>query len=345
VTVLAATAATAALAVAVASLISPRPTPPLALTDPAAQGATSVGFSPNGKLLAASDNNGKTYVWSITTRRLIDTLPFPAGNSQDVGAVAFSPDGSLLAIGGAGGAYLWNVASQRVTMLPNPRHSQGVNSLAFSRSGKVLAAGDADGSTYLWSISTRRWIAVLTDPGGSQGVTSVAFSPDGKALAAGDADGSTYLWSISTRRWIAVLSDPGGGQGVTSVAFSPDGKSLAVGDADGDTYVWNVARQQLTATLTYYFSPPEPETNPFAGPPYLDVAFSRGGMLATCDSLNGDIYLWNDATRQTAIRTDPSGLGNNWGCAVAFSPDGAVLAETIGGTSIYLWPVAGQSRS
>jgi WD40 repeat protein len=64
-------------------------------------------------------------------------------------------------------------------------------------------------------------------------------------------------------------------------------------------------------------------------------------MLATCDSLNGDVYLWNDATRQTAIWTNPSGSGNQWGCAVAFSPDGAILAETIGGTSIYLWPVAG----
>jgi hypothetical protein len=345
--VLAAMAVAAAIALAVTQLTKPQPA--AALTNPSAQGATSLAFSPNGKLLAATDSNGKTYVWGVASRRLITTLSVPGGNnSQGVGATAFSPDSSLLAVANGRGVSVWSVTTKRVTALPGPPDNQGVGPLAFSPDGRTLAAGDADGSIYLWSISARRWIAVLADPSetqdpnGAQGVTSVAFSPNGKTLATGYADGNTDLWSLATLWPAATLTDPGDGNpygGLTSVALSSNGSMLAAGDSDGDTYVWNVGTQRLVSTLTYFYAAPQPESNPFAGPPFLDVAFSRSGTLATCDSLNGDIYLWNDVTHQTGTRTDPSSSRNNWGCSVAFSPDGSTLAESIGGSTIYLWPL------
>jgi WD40 repeat protein len=349
--VVAAVAAAAVIAVAVTELTAPRPV--AALADPGAQGTTSLAFSPDGKLLAAADGVGKVYVWRVTGRSLIATFNVPGGGGYRIGgAAAFSPDSSLLAVTNGGGAYVWSVTTRTITALPGPPGTQGVDSLAFSPDGKTLAAGDADGQIYLWSVSAGRWTTVLADPAetqdpdGAQGATSVAFSPNGKILATGYADENTDLWSLATRWPTGTLADatvqdpaPNPDGGVTSVAFSPGGGLVAAGDSDGDTYVFDAATQNLSSTLTYYFAAPQPESDPDAGPPFLDVAFSRGGTLATCDSLNGDIYLWNDATHQTGVRTDPSSSRNDWGCSVAFSPDGGTLAESIGGSTIYLWRV------
>jgi WD40 repeat protein len=79
---------------------------PVSFDDPDSKGVRSMAFTADGKFLATADANGRTYVWSVVTRKIAATLRDPG--SHGVNAVAFRPGSSVLAAGDANGrVYLW----------------------------------------------------------------------------------------------------------------------------------------------------------------------------------------------------------------------------------------------
>ena len=109
-------------------------------------------------------------------------------------ALAFSPDGRMLAVGGRDGDMrVWDRSSgtQGAVLTPG---EEPVGALAFSPDGRTLAVG-AGGTVELWDVAT--W-SLRERLGWHEGrVTCLAYSPDGARLASGGHDRAVRLWRVA----------------------------------------------------------------------------------------------------------------------------------------------------
>ena len=172
--------------------------------------------------------------------------------------MAFSQDGTLLAVGGGGNesdnglVTLWDTHSRKEIKADIKGHKGVdifVNGVAFSPDNKILATGATDKTIELWDIS--RTPARLVAPpleGHKYEVTAVAYSPDGKTIASGDEAGTVNLWSASSYQLLLTLK--ASDDAITSVAFSPDGNTLYTRDRNGQILFWGATpRKQVEQLL------------------------------------------------------------------------------------------------
>jgi WD40 repeat protein len=149
---------------------------------------------------------------------------------RNVEAVAFSPDGKLLAVAN-GSVTLWDASSGRkvrTLAVPDPSES-AVSKLVFSSDSKCLAGvGDV---VRLWEVAAGKEIRIFDYRDNCARPSAVAFSPDGRKLAVATATEtfargfSILLFEVGTWRKIRRLRVPG--NWVDDLAFTADGKRLA----------------------------------------------------------------------------------------------------------------------
>ena len=110
--------------------------------------------------------------------------------------IAFSPDGSRLALATSMGVWLYDAETfDELVLLTG--HKEKVTVVAFSPDGTKLVSAsgfDFPGILKFWDVETGENIDTFQAEGGS--VDSVSFSPDGTKLASGSFDGTLLLWDV-----------------------------------------------------------------------------------------------------------------------------------------------------
>ena len=205
----------------------------------------SVAYSPNGKTLASGGDDWTLRLWDTTRGENTATLKHVVDRTKyAVTAVAFSPDGQILATA-AIHIKLWNLRNQ--AEIATLRRDNYVRALDFSSDGRFLAAGDQGGprNVKVWDVSTRQ--AVASMQADSKAVYSVVFSPDDRLLASAGYDGIIKLWTVSDWNLQGTLHSPGGT--VYSLDIAPDGKALA-STGHESVSLWAVESGEKIASLS-----------------------------------------------------------------------------------------------
>jgi WD40 repeat protein len=157
----------------------------------------SAAFSPDSKTLVVGgqkgDHSGEVTLWDAQTGKLKHTL----AQAKFVTAVAFSPDGKMVA-GSDGGelVQVWNVEKgELISSLKGNR--RGPRTLAFLSDSQIVAVGGSDGKVRLWDVRTGKLHETLE--GHKAEIYAIAVSPDGKTLASVSQDETLRLWPIKER--------------------------------------------------------------------------------------------------------------------------------------------------
>jgi len=277
----------------------------------------ALAFSPDHLTLATGGGvpgqRGEVTLWDATSKQprgsLAEPLPF-------VSAVAYDPDGKVLATGSWDGAVrLWDAATRSLKATFSSQ-AGSVTSVVFSPDGRIVAAARGP-QIVLHDAQTGQLVRTLEGHKGE--ILSLAFASASGMLASAAADHSVRLWDCQAGSRGSLDGHTGV---VRSVAFSRDGRTLVSASDDRTVRLWEPATGRATGTLAGHVGP------------VLAAAIAPDGRTVVSGGEDKVVRLWHAATGHELAALPGHAAAV---VALAFSPGGTVLASSADDGSVRLW--------
>ena len=228
------------------------------------------------------------------------------GHTASANAVAFSPDGQLLASGSSDHTVkVWRVSDGALVATLTGFYDR-VTSVAFSHSGQTLAAGSVDRTVKVWNVSD--WLPVRT-VNNSDFILGVAFSPDDTRMAEAGGYSGNWIHILRASDWREITLLGYGQEENRAVAYSPNGQFLAWAQLYPGVQLENLSNGAIWPLGDFNYGT-------------TSVAFSPDSQTLAGGSDDQSVSLWRVADGAQLFNLNgPSGFVKG----VAFSPDGKMV--------------------
>ncbi|MCE9581265.1 MAG: WD40 repeat domain-containing protein [Planctomycetes bacterium] len=311
------------------------------------KGGVVLALSPDGKTLACGDRNTGGGGWGEPMVVLVDvetraiTKSIAATNRDIVTSLDWSPDGKLLVLINSGRARVWDVASNAEVLIGDG-HMDHVLAVAISPDGSRVVTGGDDKTIRIWNAATAKSEAVLK--GHTWAVGNLVFRKNGALLVSGAVpahdsfvhrgkgtkDATLRVWDVASGKELRQIGNYS--DWVQSLVAAPDDPWVYVCSGHSPIHRWNADTGESSGDID------TGERNP-----QNLVASKDGRWIAFSDDMTMDVSLWDLKAGKVVQTMKVRGSGTE---SLDFSPDGELLAERKGDSTVRFWETAtGKQRS